>query len=78
LTGPVSAMTSCRNLRPQARSHIGDIALDILDRHVFIDAMGLEEAIQLNATQAEHAPELRLRYAPSPEFFERAGFKRPA
>ena len=74
----MSAMTSYKNLRPQAGFQVRKIALDIFERHVFIDAMGLKEAVHLDTCQAEHAPEFRLGDMPGLEFFEREGFKRPA
>ena len=74
---PVSAMTSCKNLRPQACLQVRDIALDVFERFVFTDAMGLKEAVHLDTRQADHAAEFRLGDMPGLELFEGEGFKRP-
>jgi hypothetical protein len=61
--GPVSAMTNRRELCPQARLSDRRHRARYSERDVFIDAMGLKEAVQFNACQTEHALEFRLRYA---------------
>ena len=52
--------------------------LEVFQAVVLIDAMGLEKAIQLDASQPQHLTQLWLSYAAGPEFFKREGFQRPA
>src|SRR3954452_17006449 len=52
--------------------------LEVLQGVVLIDAMRLEETIQLDAGQTKHLTQLRFGDASGPEFFQSKTFERPA
>ena len=69
--------TSCRMLSLQACFQVRNIALNIFERHVFIDAMSLQKPVHLDAGQTEHAAKFGLGDIPGSEFLKGERFKRP-